>query len=50
MRVRVEFKVQDCWIGAYWATKDYSWETQVDLWVCLLPMLPIHFTWARDRQ
>jgi hypothetical protein len=40
--VRVEWKMQDCWIGVYWC-RDYP--KQLDVWLCVLPMLPIHFGW-----
>ena len=40
--VRVEFKAQDCWIGAYWRHSACGTSEAVDVWVCLLPMLPIH--------
>lgn len=39
MFVRVEFKPEDCWIGAFWDTKKDGFH----LWVCLLPMVPLHF-------
>lgn len=56
MRVRLEFKPQDLWVGAFWkvggetrhyvaGTPEYRVRRQVDLWVCLLPCLPIHATW-----
>lgn len=37
---RVEWKPQDCWLGAFWKRKA---PLALDVWVCLLPMLPIHF-------
>ncbi len=37
--VRLEFKPQDFWLGAYWDKEN--------LWICLLPMLPIHFRWDK---
>ena len=56
-RWSLEFKPQDCWIGAFW--KNDSYETyhrpgidhpalpaigySFDLWICILPMLPIHY-------
>lgn len=46
MRIRVEFKPEDCWIGAFWRTTEtcmgFRW--QFDLWICIVPMLPIHIT------
>jgi hypothetical protein len=49
MSIRLEWVPRDLWVGCFWKTTDYSWETQIDLWICLLPCLPIHITWARDR-
>jgi hypothetical protein len=40
IRIRLEFKVQDLWIGIYWSTTDSA----TDIWICLLPTLPIHIT------
>lgn len=46
--LRLEFKLQDMWFGAYW---DFQrWEPiqgvyvpwQLDIWICLLPTLPLH--------
>jgi hypothetical protein len=39
-RVRVEFKAADCWIGVFWRRE----LGQLDVWLCLVPMLPIHLT------
>jgi hypothetical protein len=40
---RLEFKVQDLWIGAFWNNgRD---DDLVDLWICVLPCLPIHLGW-----
>lgn len=47
MRVRFEFKPQDCWVGVFWKTT-YGWgewNAYTDVWICLLPMLPIHISW-----
>jgi len=37
---KIEFKKEDCWVGIFWR--------QDHLWICLLPMLPLHI-W-RDRM
>jgi hypothetical protein len=39
---RLEFKPQDCWIGASWKTREAGMGPVIHLWLCLLPMLPIH--------
>jgi hypothetical protein len=64
MTCRLEFKVNDLWVGSFWRVGpparlwalegdwggpgDAPLRRRVDLWICLLPMLPIHLTWYRD--
>jgi hypothetical protein len=57
--VRLEWKPQDCWIGVFWKRSEAGREPltrgrivssvrvvmQTDVWVCLLPMLPLHIQW-----
>lgn len=48
--LRLEWKPQDCWVGVFWKRSDQRLLTQagpltaLDVWVCILPMLPIHYT------
>jgi len=52
VRIRVEFKAQGLWVGAFWKSRIWEcppgvpYEKEIDLWICLLPMLPIHLTWS----
>lgn len=39
--VALEFKIEDLWIGAFWKRIGNC----VDLYICLLPCLPIHISW-----
>lgn len=56
LRVRVLFKPRLLLIGVFWR-RQHSLQgpgptrisTATDVWVCLLPMLPIHFSHVRDR-
>src|SRR6266851_5177155 len=53
--VRLEFKPQDCWIGVYTRkTSLFPWNYrrrwQRDIWICILPMLPIHIWWTRTEH
>ena len=57
MKARIEFKLQDLWIGAFWKTElatefedaeRYGYH-RTDLWICILPTLPIHLTWFRTK-
>ncbi len=45
MKVRLEFKIQDCWIGAFWRWNRNEYEKiwEWDVWVCVVPCFPIHF-------
>jgi hypothetical protein len=58
MHVVLEFKPQDCWIGVFWKSTvegrphfspEEAWWVRCDVWVCVVPMLPIHLTW-RTRK
>lgn len=44
--LRIEFKLEDMWIGAYWrrTAEIFGEHVTFDLWVCLVPCLPIHFS------
>ena len=43
MDIKIEWKVQDLWIGAYWENRDYIFH----LWICLVPCVPIHIKWMK---
>lgn len=52
MRARLEFKAQDLWIGAFWKVSEGHFSDSipmVDLWICLIPMCPIHLWWNLKR-
>lgn len=35
---RLEFKLADFWVGAYYCSCD----DHVDVWICLVPCFPVH--------
>ena len=41
-RVRLEFKLEDFWVGVFW--RGTRMPEMTDVWVCLIPCLPIHIT------
>ena len=48
---RLEFNIADAWIGAYWSGRSLvgnnaGW----DLWICLLPCLPLHIRYTYDTK
>lgn len=49
IRWRLEFKLEDLWIGAFWHVDAAGGE----LWICFVPCLPLHFDFtcaARDEN
>jgi hypothetical protein len=38
MKLRLEWKLADCWIGAFWKREQDGFH----LWICLVPCLPLH--------
>ena len=52
MKVRLEFKLEDFWVGAFWKKTTYV-ENQMythkrlDIWVCIVPCFPLHITLKR---
>lgn len=43
---RLEWKLQDFWIGAFWKRTGNC----VDLWVCLIPCVPLHVSWWWSKE
>lgn len=45
IHVRLEFKLEDAWIGVFWKRTPQGREAKkTDIWVCLVPCLPVHIT------
>lgn len=47
-RACLEFKLADMWIGCYWRYEEFRPvnSARLDIWVCLLPCVPLHVTLA----
>ena len=55
--VALEFKLEDCWVGLFWKRTRalrrgvassqgcVGYVGRVDVWICLLPCLPVHAWW-----
>jgi len=46
-RLAIEFKPEDLWLGLFWKWKYkyyYYNYVQSDIWICLLPCLPLRIT------
>ncbi len=45
MKIKLEFKKEDCWIGWFWKKIDSKYH----IWIILppfgFPMIPIHIIW-----
>lgn len=55
MNIRVKFEPRDLWIGVYWNVTHRDllpsplwW--RIDVYICLVPCLPIHFRWQTEIQ
>jgi hypothetical protein len=44
---RFEFKLEDFWIGAFWKWSGGMGMEYLDIWICLLPCVPLHLTRMR---
>jgi hypothetical protein len=49
MKVRLEWEPCDLWIGAYWKKRYGQQQVYFDLWICLIPMLPLHLEWQKEH-
>lgn len=47
IRARLEWKLEDFWVGAFWRKSPQS--PLVDIWICLLPCVPLHITLYKVR-
>ena len=46
----LEWQPHDLWIGVFWRYERHPLQyldgwTKTDVWVCIVPMLPIHIIW-----
>jgi len=46
LKVRIEFEPRDLWVGAYWKHKRLGMLRKLDIYICVLPVLPIHLTYV----
>jgi hypothetical protein len=42
-RAALELEPHDLWIGIHWRPRSWG---RLDVWICLLPMLPLHLWWV----
>ena len=49
MRITLECRPEDCWVGAYWERKQVRYRTgegivtaELHVWICLAPCFPLH--------
>lgn len=51
--IKLTFEPRDLWVGAYWDFQPYTYNPDqtehwvFDLYVCVIPCLPLHLRWAR---
>lgn len=47
VNVRFLFEPRDLWVGVYWTTDPWPKGPIVRVYLCLVPMLVIRFSWWR---
>jgi len=47
-RVWLEATWQDAWVGLYWRRQKVLSDTWLDIYLCILPLLPIHLRLIRS--
>jgi hypothetical protein len=46
LRIGLEFKLADMWVGIYWRRGCLElYGQRYDAWICVLPCLPVHVRW-----
>lgn len=51
---KFELKKEDCWIGAFWRKSYVKTDSgpkmsHVDVWLCLIPMVPLHLIFVKNN-
>lgn len=44
------FEPRDLWVGIYWNRNHVVWGSVIEVYICLVPMLPIRFAWTRVNR
>lgn len=48
LHARIEIASQECWIGVFWRQCEDSPYWRTDVWVCVVPCVPLHLWWNRE--
>lgn len=47
--IDIKFNPHDLWIGVFWQTYPGIYQDQFSVYICLVPMFPIHVWWLKTR-
>ena len=52
---KFEWKSQDAWIGVFWKTalvapNACGFKQRIDVWICVIPMVPLHIWWYTEAS
>lgn len=51
MKIKIEFNKHDIWMGVYWhIQRDMLYRPYLDIYICVIPMLPIRITIPLPRM
>ena len=46
LKIQFQFEPRDVWVGVFWRSTPLC----MHLYVCLLPLVPLHVTWTTRRR
>ena len=49
MSIKIKFKLKDFWIGVYWERSTDIMNRGLNIYICILPCIPIHIFVGHHR-
>jgi hypothetical protein len=45
-----KFEPRDLWVGIYWTMSEDAWARFLEIYVCIIPTLPLHVVIERGKK
>ncbi len=49
-RPHFEVEIRDCWMGFYWDNKIEGDTQLIDIYICIIPVVPLHLHFERSER